>query len=149
MEFWLQFYKDWNNDLILPNIWILALFLYTMEFWPDPSKQWNSGLIVINTCLLSCPSTAITGILVLKFKFCPYFYTVWNFDVILPNIAILALSVYTLKFLSYRSKPWNSGPIFIHIYTLAFWPHPWKHCNSGLILLHIGIWISSSQTLDF
>ena len=38
-----------------------------------------------------------------------------NFDIILRNIAILALSVYPLKFLSYRSKPWNSGPIFMHI----------------------------------
>ena len=35
MEFWPQFYKDWNNNLILPNIRILALFLYTLEFWPN------------------------------------------------------------------------------------------------------------------
>ena len=54
--------------------------------------------------------------------FWPYFYKHWhydlvgaNFDIILRNIAIVALAVYPLKFLSYRSKPWNSGPIVMHI----------------------------------
>ena len=103
MEFWLQVYKDWNNDLILPNIWILALFLYTMEFWPRPSKQWNSGLIVINTCLLSCPSTAITGILVLFSQ-----TLIW----------ILPLFLYSLEFWRHPSEHCNSGPIFIHIEVL-------------------------------
>ena len=94
------------------------------------------------------------------------------------TIAILALSVYTLKFVCYRSKPWNSGPVFIHIgiltssfetltsgailiniveyvvlglllQLLELWPYPFKGSYSGLIFIPIGILILSFQTLEF
>ena len=93
MEFWPYFYKLWNYDLIRPNIGILALF-YT---------QWNSGLILINTCLLSCPSTAITGILVLFSQ-----TLIW----------ILPLFLYTLQIWRHSSKHCSFGPICMHIEVL-------------------------------
>ena len=74
---------------------------------------------------LSYPSTAIIGFLDLSFQpleFWPSFNTHWNVDVIPPNIVILALSLYKLKFSPYPPKRWNSDPIFIHtgILTSAF-----------------------------
>ena len=128
MEFWPQFYKDWNtcNDLILPNIRILALFLYTLEFWPN-IEFWHS-------------SYKHLGILILSF-YCNH----WNCGPILPHILILALSLYTMEFLSYPSKHWNSGPSFIHnkflilsFKTLRFWPYFSKHWYYDLILANIG-----------
>ena len=155
--------KQWNSGPFPLSFRIMILFVQTLEFWPyfihtgiltssfETMEFWpysykHLPLILSFHCnnWNSCPILPNINL-----NSAPVFYSHWNFDVILPNTAILALSVYTLKFLSYRSRPWNSGPIFMHIYTLAFWPHRWKHCNSGPILLHIGIWISSSQTLDF
>ena len=36
LELWPCFFADWNFQLILPSIWILALFLQTMEFLSYP-----------------------------------------------------------------------------------------------------------------
>ena len=138
------FYKNWNSDLFLANIGILILlfqtmefwpyFIHTFDFWPHPSKQWNSGLILINTCLLSCPSTAITGILVLFSQ-----TLIW----------VLPLFLCTLEFWRHPSKHCNSGPICIHIeflilsfQTLELGPYFYAH-------LHIDILTSSLKTLQF
>ena len=67
LEFWPYFYHHWNSDFILPNIRILALFLYTLEFWSFLS---NTGILVYFFF------TNI-GILILSFQtleFWPHFY---------------------------------------------------------------------------
>lgn len=130
MEFWPQSYKDWNNNLFLPNIRILALFLYTLEFWPNiefwrcsykhlgililsfycnhwncgphPSTQSNSGLIFTHS-----------GIPILTLEFWLYFYTL-----------ILSLK------------------------TLGFWRYFYKHCKYDLILANIGL-LALFYTLEF
>ena len=125
MEFWPYFNKHWNSYLIHP--------LQTLKSTPCPSKHWNSGPIFIHIGILILSTYTFKFwpvfffvhivFLMISFKtlgFGPYFYKHWHYDLvvanfILRNIAILALSVYPLKFLSYRSKPWNSGPIFMHI----------------------------------
>ena len=92
MEFWPQFYKDWNNNLILPNIRILALFLYTLEFWPN-IEFWRCSYKHRGIPMLSfycnhwnCrPSSFHT------FKFWPYLCTQWNSYLILQNLGLLAL----------------------------------------------------------
>ena len=172
---------------MLPNNGILALFLKTLEFLSCPSKRWHSG-----------PIFHLTGILFSSFQtleFWPYFYKLWNFCLYLPlqslefwpypsNHLILAL-VYAhwfsgriflhIEFLSYRSKPENTGPIFIYIGIVTspfqrsyFWPcsykhwtysyrhwntypilFPCKHWNSGPSFIVIGNLILSFQTLEF
>ena len=119
MEFWLQFYKDWNNDLILPNIWILAFFFIhngiltssfeTMEFWLYCYKHlplilsfhcnnWNSCPILPNINLNSAPIFIQFGILTSSFRtlqFWPYLYTHWSSYLIVLNLGIRALFLCT------------------------------------------------------
>ena len=139
MEFLALFLTDWNFHLILPNIWIQALFLQTleflsypsianvilalsfqtMEFWPiiytrwfflsHPSKHWDSGPIFMSV-----------GIMII------WFQRMESYSFFI-NTGILALSFQTLEFLYCPSKHWNSGSIF---YTLHF----------GLILRKILLW---------
>ena len=133
LGFWPYFYKHWNYDFMIPKNGILALFFIntgiltlsfqTSEFSYCPSKHWNSGPIFY-TLHFDFILRNI-GIIDLSFKpleFWPSINTHWNCEVIPPNIAILALYLYKLKFSSYPFKRWNSDPIFIHIgiVTLAF-----------------------------
>ena len=126
LGFWPYFYKHWNYDLMIPkngilapffiNTGILTLSFQTSEFLYCPSKHWNSGPIFY-TLHFDFILRNI-GILDLSFKpleFWPSIDTHWNCEVIPPNIAILALYLFKLKFSSYPSKRWNSDPIFIHI----------------------------------
>ena len=97
------------------------------------------------------------GILILSFQTLEcwsYFNKLWNFDLIVPNVVILAPFVKALELLSYPCKHWNS--IFIHIkilalflWTLEFWSYSSKHCNSDLILLKGGILGLFFYTLAF
>ena len=105
--------------------------------------------------LLSCPSTANIEIVALFFQaleFWPYFYKHCNSRIV-PNTGILAVLLYALALLSYRSKRWNFGTTFIHIdlfilsfKTLGFLPFFCKHWNSYLILSILSLF---NQTLEF
>ena len=105
-------FNQWNliSGIVRPNIWILAVSLYTLEFWPPASflilglrpyfyNHRNSGPILTNT-----------GIRISSFH-----WKLWNSGTILLNIGVLVLFSKTLQFLFYPSKHWNSCPIFIHI----------------------------------
>ena len=125
----------------------MLVFFQTVEFWPCfythcTFDQYYSYKHLPFTLSFQCNNWNSW------FEFCPYFYTRWNFDVILPDTAILALSVYTLKFLSYRSKHCNSGPIFVTQWNLHG-PDPLKHWTSSLIFINIGILSISFETLEF
>ena len=75
LEFLPCFFTDWNFQLILPSIWILALFLQTLEF-------------------LSYPFTGNIKIVALSFQtveLWPNIYIHWFSDLNLQNIGILAL----------------------------------------------------------
>ena len=156
-EFWFYFYKHCNSHVILLNTGILALFFIRigcvilffkrLRFWPYFCKHWNydlehwsSDLIFLNIGILissfetleflSCPSSAIIGIVALSFQtfeFWPYPYTHWNSYLILRNIEILTPFLHL-----------NSGPILTNIGILILYFHC-KHWNSGLILPNKGI----------
>ena len=127
------------------NVEILAPSFQTLEFWP-----------VLFTHII---------FLILAFKtlgFWPYFYKHWNYYLILTNfdilrnIAVLALSVYTWKVLSYRSKPWNFGAVLMRMGILTssfqaqeFWPYFCEQRNSHLTLPSTGILALFLYTLVF
>ena len=88
---------------------------------------------------LTCPSTAITGILTPSFQTLeiqPYLYTHWNSYLILPNVWILAPFY----------KHWNFDRIPSHFGILALFFTDW---NFQLILPSIWILALSLQTLEF
>ena len=151
MEFLALFFTDWNFHLILPNIWILALFLQTLELLSYPSIANIEILALPFQTMNFSPLFIHTGFLISSFRtlgFWPYFYKRWIYDLMIPkngiltlffiNIGILTLSFQTLEFLYFRSKHWNSGPIFINIgiFILSFHCNHW---NSRPILPAIGI----------
>ena len=82
LVFWPYFYTDWFSDLILENGEILALPLCTLVFWCYHSKRFNSGPISISIGIILSFQTL---------EFQPCLNKHWNSDLILPNIAILAL----------------------------------------------------------
>ena len=134
----------------------MALSFHTFEFWRYVYTHWNSYLILPNIWILTL--FWYIGILTSSFE---------------THIGILALSLHTLKFWSYRSnigilalffnigfwsyplkKPWDSGPISLSIgimmlslQTLDFWSYFYR--NSDLILPNIGIRILTFQTMEF
>ena len=95
LQFWPYLYTHWSSHLIVLNLGIWALFLGTFTHWHFDLILEN----IANTCLLFCPSTAITGILVLFSQ-----TLIW----------ILPLFLYTVVFWHHPSKHCNSGPICIH-----------------------------------
>ena len=129
LEFWPYLYTHWNSYLIHLNVWILALFLYTLFFWCYPSKPFDSGSFSLSTGIMISP----LRILISSFEtlqFWPYLYTHWSSYLIDLNLGILALFLWTKEFSSYPSKHRNSGPIFIHISflmlsfkTMGSWPY--------------------------
>ena len=160
----LFFYKHWNSYLILPHVRILVLFLETLGSWPYPSKHWNCGPIFLtleflpyfnahwnfdvilrnietltlflqSLQFLTCPSTAITGILTPSFQTLeiqPYLY---------PSKRLNSGPfLQTLEFWSNSFTLWNSGPVF---YRLEFSAHSSEHLNSGPVLTNTGILILS------
>ena len=170
MGFWPYFYEHWNYHIILPKNGILALFLWTLEFRPYLSKHWNSylDLLTIEILALSLYTLEflsyplkhwISGPIFIPIRFCdlnlkkawdssPIVLNHWSYDVILANTGILALFLYTLEFLFYRFKQWNSGPnslsiwiLILPLQTMEFWPY--------CIFIQIGILTSSFETLVF
>ena len=124
MEFWFYFYKHLDSDLFLQTLEFSSyiLRLQTMlEFWPSTLEFW----------LLSVQS--------LKF---------YDYNRSTANIVILVLSLYTLEFLSYPSKHWNSY-LILSLQTWKFCSHPSKHWNSGPIFINMIVVIFSFQTLEF
>lgn len=131
-------FTHWKFDLILPNIGILRYFykhcnfylilpLRSLEFWPYFYRRWNFDVIP--------PNIAVQAI-----------YTHSNYYLILLNIGIWTLFLYTLEFSSYRLKHWNSRPIFI---PFAFLSYPSKCSNFDPNLIHVGFLILSFKTLGF
>ena len=89
----------------------------------------------------------------LTLRYCPYFCTHWNSDLILSNTSdlILTLSFLTLEFCPYfikhyPSKHWNTAPSFvlIGISTLSF-----LTLDSGPTFLNNGIVILYFLILEF
>lgn len=104
-----------NSALIFIHVGILTSSFQTLQFWPYLYTHWISYLIVLNLgtrALFLCT------------------FTHWHFDLILENIAILALSCYTLEFGSHPLKHWWLLALFLQ--TLEFLPYPSKRWNSGL-----------------
>ena len=114
MKFEPSFYKHLNSDLILPNTGILILSFETFEFWPyilhmkilmssfQTLEIWPYFYKHWNSCVI---------LWLQKLEFWPYLYAHWNSYLILPNVGILALLLYTTEFL----------------------PNFYKHCNCYLI----------------
>ena len=62
------------------------------------------------------------GFLILSFQtfeYWPYFYKLWNSDLILQNVGSLTINFQTLKFWPYPHKHWNCGLILPSIEILA------------------------------
>ena len=144
--------NNWNSCPILPNInlnsapifihiGILTSSFQTLQFWPYLYTHWSSYLIVLNL--------GIRALFLCTF-------THRHFDLILENIAILALSCYTLEFGSHPLKHWTSSPIFVNtgiltisFQTLEFWPFFYNNWNSYLIHPQIGISGPIFYSLEF
>ena len=132
-----------NCYLILLNIGILALPVYTLEFFSYSSKRWNSCPVVINVWI-SGPIFLNIGILILSV----HHWIFYNYNPSTTNIVILVLSLYTLEFLPYSSKHCNTY-LILALQTWKFWPHPSKHWNSGPVLINEVVVTFSLQTLEF
>ena len=161
MEFWLHPSEHWNSGLIVINIGILIFSFYfnrwnfspilthirililsfeTLDFWPyfcthwhcfwpHPSKYCNSGLIFIPI-----------EIVILSFgtlEIWPYFVTHWNFDLIVPNIGILA--IFYKHWTSYLILPLQTEILALSFQTLEFFFIIYTHWVSDLILQNIRI----------
>ena len=137
LRFWPYFCKHWNYYLIVANVGIVGLF-YThrilifsfkiLAFWSYFYKHRNSDLSFLNISnsnlipqtleFLTCPSSAMIGVVALSY---PSNHWDCNLDLLFRNKGILALSLRTLKFLSDRS---NVGILAVFLYTFVFSSYP-------------------------
>ena len=115
-------FKHGNSELLLLNIGILALSVYTLEFWPFFI---NTGILILSIHTL---------------ELWPYFLLElhWNYP----------LSFQTFEFWSYFVYHWNSDPILTNIGILILSFH-WKQRISGVILPNTGILAYCLYTLVF
>ena len=145
------------------EIGILALPLYPLEFLAYSSKCWNSGPIFINIWILTfsfkhwnshlisfgCKQYWNSGPKHWNFGSYPSNHWIfYDYNPSTANIVILVLSLYTLEFLSYHSKHWNTY-LILSLQTWKFWPHPSKHWNSRPVFINLVVIIFSFQTLEF
>ena len=124
--------------LSLHTLEFLSYSFETLEFWPyfcthwhyfwsHPSKYCNSGLIFIPI-----------EIVILSFgtlEIWPYFVTHWNFDLIVPNIGILAN--FYKHWTSYLILPLQTEILALSFQTLEFFLIIYTHWVSDLILQNI------------
>ena len=128
---------------------------------------------------LTCPSTAITGILTPSFQTLeiqPYLCTHWNSHLILPNVWILApfykhwnfdripshFGILALFFTDWNFQlilpsiwilPYSykhwNSYLIVSLETLKFWPYPSKQWNFGPIFIYTGFLILTFKILGF
>ena len=79
-------------------------------------------------------------------EFCPYFYKLWNYGLISPNIGILTSSFETLQLWPYLFL--NIGILALFWYALVSWSYPLKPWDSSPISISIGILILSFETQE-
>ena len=126
-------FKHGNSELLLLNIGILALSVYTLEFWPFFI---NTGILILSIHTLELwPYFLHIGIT-------PYPSKHLNSGPISLITGILTLFLQTLEFLSYPSTGSNEY-LASSFQTLEFWLIIYTHWFSDVILQNAGILILS------